>query len=74
MLDRIELNPQVCGGKAVVRGTRITVATILGYLRAGDSIDDVLIAHPSLSRNDILACFDYAHRLAETRSTVGLVP
>jgi hypothetical protein len=68
MNDRIELNPEVCGGRAVVRGTRITVETILGYLSAGDSINDVLEAHPNLTKEDVLACLGFAQRVGAARS------
>jgi uncharacterized protein (DUF433 family) len=71
-MDRIELNPEVCNGKPVVRGTRITVQTILGFLSAGDSVDDVLVAYPQLSRDDVLACLEYARRLSEIHSVVRL--
>ncbi|MCH7226431.1 DUF433 domain-containing protein [Haloferula sp. A504] len=69
-IERIELNPNVCGGRPVIRGTRITVDTILGYLGAGDDVDDVLEAHPRIAREDVLACIDYARRLSASRSTV----
>jgi len=58
MLTRIELNPEICNGRPVIRGTRITVDTVLGYLGAGDSADDVLLAHPRLEMADVLACID----------------
>ncbi len=54
----------------MIRGTRITVETILGYLSAGDSADDVLQAHPGLEMADVLACIDYARRVTSARSTV----
>lgn len=69
---RIELNPEVCNGKPVVRGTRITVETVLSYLSAGDTVEDVLVAHPHLSREDVLACLDYARRLSDLHTTVEL--
>jgi uncharacterized protein (DUF433 family) len=72
MLSRIELNPEICNGRPVIRGTRITVDTILGYLGAGDSATDVLEAHPRLELDDVLACIDYARRLSAARSTVLL--
>ncbi len=56
MHSRIELNPEVCNGRPIIRGTRITVDTILGYLGAGDAVDDVLQAHPQLESADVLAC------------------
>jgi uncharacterized protein (DUF433 family) len=72
MISRIELNPDICNGRPVIRGTRITVETILGYLSAGDSADDVLQAHPGLEMADVLACIDYARRVTSARSTVQL--
>ena len=72
MISRMELNPDICNGRPVIRGTRITVETILGYLSAGDSADDVLQAHPRLEMADVLACIDYARRVTSARSTVQL--
>ena len=72
MEHRIELNPGVCNDRPVIRGTRITVDTVLGYLGAGDSVEDVLEAHPRLLREDVLACIDYARRLSSARSTIQL--
>jgi uncharacterized protein (DUF433 family) len=68
MNTRIELNPDVCGGRAVIRGTRITVETVLGYLSAGDSINEVMEAHPNLSKEDVLACLEFAQRIGSARS------
>jgi uncharacterized protein (DUF433 family) len=69
-MNRIELSPAVCNGKPVVRGTRITVQTVLSYLSAGDTVDEVLRAHPNLSREDVLACLEYARRLSDLHTTV----
>jgi len=71
-VDRIEINPEVCNGKPVIRNTRITVQTVLSYLSAGDTVDDVLAAHPRLEREDVLACLAYARRLSELHTTVAL--
>lgn len=68
--QRIEINPEVCNGRPVVLSTRITVDTVLSYLGAGDTIDDILDAHPRLSREDVFACIEYARRLSAARSTV----
>lgn len=65
---KIEINPEVCNGKAVIRGTRVTVETILGYLSAGDNVADILEGHPNLTKEDILACLDYARRVGSARS------
>ena len=71
-MQRIQLNPAVCNGKPVIRGTRITVQTVLSYLTAGDSVDEVLKAHPRLTREDVLACLEYARRLSDLHSTIEL--
>jgi uncharacterized protein (DUF433 family) len=71
-MERIELNPEICNGRPVIRGTRITVQTVLSFLSAGDSIEDILAGYPQLKREDVLACLAYAQRLSETHSTVRL--
>jgi uncharacterized protein (DUF433 family) len=63
MTERIVVNSDICNGKPVVRGTRIAVQTVLEFLAAGDSIEDVLEEYPSLKREDVQACIDYASRL-----------
>jgi uncharacterized protein (DUF433 family) len=70
-MERIEINPAVCNGKPVIRNTRITVQTVLSYLSAGDSVDEVLAAHPRLTRDDVLACLAYARRLSELHTNVA---
>lgn len=62
MNERITIDPAICNGRPVVRGTRVTVQTILEFLGAGDSIEDVLEEYPSLSREDVLACLQYSSR------------
>ncbi len=56
---RIEINPEICNGRPIIRGTRITVQTILESLGAGDRIEDLLDAYPSLTREDMLAALHY---------------
>jgi uncharacterized protein (DUF433 family) len=56
MGDRIAINPDVCNGLPVISGSQITVLTVLEFLGAGDSIEEVLEEYPSLTREDILAC------------------
>lgn len=58
--DRIALDPAVMVGKPVVKGTRLTVELIVGLLADGWSQDEVLQNYPGLTREDILACLDYA--------------
>ena len=66
---RITIDPQVCHGQACIKGTRIPVHQILQMLANGDTIEDLLREYPSVTRQDIFACFDYAALLAEERVT-----
>ncbi|MEI6916273.1 MAG: DUF433 domain-containing protein [Armatimonadota bacterium] len=63
MSERITVQPDICNGRPVIRGTRITAQTVLEFLAAGDSVEDVLEEYPSLTRADVQACLDYATRL-----------
>jgi uncharacterized protein (DUF433 family) len=63
MSENIVIDPGVCNGRPVVRGTRITVQTVLEFLAAGDSIEDVLAEYPTLNRANVQACLDYAARM-----------
>lgn len=65
MLDRIEVNPCVCNGNPVVRGTRIPVAVILDHLAAEESWESVLRGFPELTREDIAAALSFARQFIE---------
>lgn len=69
VLDRISLDPAVRFGKPCVRGTRITVGDVLGYLASGMSEDQVLADFPQLTGEDIKACLAYA--VERERRTLG---
>ena len=69
MGNRITIDPKVCHGQACIKGTRIPVHQILRMLANGDTIEDLLQEYPSVTREDILACFDYAASLAEEQVT-----
>jgi uncharacterized protein (DUF433 family) len=60
LLDRITIDPSVRFGKPCVRGTRLTVGDVLAYLAGGMSEDEVLADFPSLTRDDIRACYAFA--------------
>jgi uncharacterized protein (DUF433 family) len=57
---RITLDENICNGKPTIRGKRITVNTILEFLSAGDSAEDILKQYPGLEREDITACLQFA--------------
>ena len=63
LLKRITVNPDIFGGKPIIRGRRLAVEHILGMLAAGDSVEDILDSYPWLEREDILACLTLARRL-----------
>jgi uncharacterized protein (DUF433 family) len=62
MNNLIKSDPAVMMGKPVVAGTRITVELVLEKLAAGETIEQVLDAHPRLTRESILAALDFAAR------------
>ena len=73
MLERIEIHPDICNGRPVVRGTRIAVRTVLEFLVAGDSVEDVLEEYPGLTREDVQACLAYATGLMDNGYSVEAV-
>jgi uncharacterized protein (DUF433 family) len=58
--DRIEIDPYICNGKPVIRGTRILVTSILSQLAAGESIDAIRKGFPGLTDEDIKAAIEFA--------------
>ena len=60
LLKRITIVPGVCNGKPTIRGIRITVKTILEFIAAGESIENILAAYPFLERDDITASLEFA--------------
>jgi len=66
-LDRITQQPEVMGGKACIRGMRVTVGMVVGQIGAGHSVDDVLADYPYLEREDIMQALRYAAWRAEER-------
>ena len=69
MNERISIQAKVCHGQACIRGTRIPVHQVVRMFAHGDGIDNLLSAYPSITREDILACLDYAASLAEEEVT-----
>jgi len=64
--ERITMNPAVMGGKACIRGMRVTVSMVVGQVAAGRSFDEILADFPYLEREDIVASLRYAAwRVAE---------
>ena len=66
-LDRITQEPAVMGGKACIRGLRVTVGMIVGQIAAGQSIEALLSDYPYLEREDIMQALRYAAWRSEER-------
>ena len=58
--ERITIDEKICNGKPTIRGKRIAVQTVLEFLSAGESVEEVLHQYPSLEREDIKACLEFA--------------
>ncbi|MHB1542646.1 MAG: DUF433 domain-containing protein [Steroidobacteraceae bacterium] len=63
LLARITVNPEIYGGKPIIRGMRLAVEHVLGMLAAGDTAQAILEAYPYLEPEDIRACLVFARRL-----------
>jgi uncharacterized protein (DUF433 family) len=63
LLKRITFNPEIFGGKPIIRGLRIAVEHILGMLAAGSTVEEILNGYPFLEKDDLQACLVYAHRM-----------
>jgi len=66
--DRIIRDPQICGGQPVLRGTRVTLRTVLASLADGDSIEEILGEFPTLKPEDVRAAIAFAAASAEGTS------
>ncbi len=65
--ERITFNPQIMGGRACVRGMRITVSLVLKLLASEMTIEEILEEYPDLELEDIQACLNYAVFLADEK-------
>ncbi len=63
LIDRITINPEIFGGKPIIRGKRMAVEHVLGMLAAGDTAETILNGFDWMEMADIQACLLYAHRM-----------
>ena len=61
LLKRITVNPEIFGGKPIIRGMRISVELVLSLLAQGETSDIIVEDYPDLEREDVRACIAYAH-------------
>lgn len=69
-LSRITQQPDIMGGKACIRGMRVTVGMVVGMVGAGHSVDEILADYPYLEREDIMQALRYAAWRAEEREVM----
>lgn len=69
--EHIVSTPDVLRGKPRIKGTRIPVSLILGYLAAGHSVEAIIEEYPDLKAEQIAACLDYARELSEFEVAVS---
>jgi uncharacterized protein (DUF433 family) len=62
---RVTINPNICGGKPIIRGLRFPVSRLLGLLAAGETTDSILKSYPYLEKEDITEVLQYAAFLAD---------
>ncbi len=74
LLSRITTDPNICHGKAVVRGMRWPVQNVLELMASGMSVEAIMEDHPELEADDFLACLSYAARVTEVKSIHRLAP
>lgn len=67
LLERIAIDPQICGGRPCIRGTRVWVSLLLDNLAAGLSEDELRFEYPQLAHEDILAAIAYGAEAARER-------
>jgi uncharacterized protein (DUF433 family) len=68
LLSRITVDPNICHGKPTIRNRRYPVESMLEYLAAGDTIEDLLAEYPDLEREDLLACLEFATQSLKLKS------
>jgi uncharacterized protein (DUF433 family) len=68
--ERITIDDNICNGRPVIQGTRITVQTILDFLSAGDSAEEILKQYPALKSDDINASIKFAADLMNRNYTI----
>ncbi|MBI9039410.1 MAG: DUF433 domain-containing protein [Bacteroidales bacterium] len=70
MEDRITIDEGLCNGKPTIRGMRISVQTIMEFLTAGDTKNEILKQYPDLEPEDIDACMRFATRLMDRKYVI----
>jgi uncharacterized protein (DUF433 family) len=73
IFDLITIDDEICNGRPTIRGTRISVQSVLDFLSAGDTTEDILREFPSLKADDIKACIKFAADLMSRNYSIKTV-
>ncbi len=68
MFARISVDPKICHGKPVIKGTRVLVSNILSYLATGSTIDEIVKDYPQITKEDILDAISFGSFLSDFES------
>jgi uncharacterized protein (DUF433 family) len=68
LLQRISIDPAVCGGRPCIRGHRVWVSLVLDFLASGLSVEEILKDYPQLSPDDIRACIAFGSEMTRERT------
>lgn len=68
LLQRISIDPAICGGKPCIRGHRIWVSLIVDLLATGSTVGEILMEYPQLTVDDVRACLAYASEMTRERT------
>jgi uncharacterized protein (DUF433 family) len=68
LLSRITIDPEICHGKPVIRHLRYPVESMMEYLVAGDTFEDLVAEFPDLERDDLRACLEFATQSLKVKS------
>lgn len=72
--ERITINPEICNGKPTIRGMRVTVKSIMEYIAAGESFENILKAYPVLTKEDIKAAVEFTTLLLNKTNSARIEP
>jgi len=70
-MDCIVVDPDMCGGKPVIRGTRIMVRNILGMVAGGYTVGRILKAYPELKEDEVRCALEYAAAVVDEEQVIG---
>ena len=70
LYKNIVSNPEICGGKPTIKGTRITVTSVMGFILAGDTDENVLEGFPRLTKDDLQSCKEFTYKLLDRTSSI----